>query len=138
MSARERLEEARRRIPATVGATAGLIADNPVQFAMIASGSYVVTRGLGRLVRPDTLGGVLMTAAASWGVCMWLLGEARSRGLIELKVRGPGGELVTLAELGELGEPCGCGRDHAAAAAPLIDLDAIEREVARRRAAPAG
>lgn len=99
----ERLEEARRQLPATVGAAAGIIADNPAQFAVIASGSYVVTRGLGRLVRPHTIGGALAVSVASYAACWWLLIEARRRGVLEFNVRDPAtGELVTLAEFAEL------------------------------------
>lgn len=109
----ERLEEARKRAPAVAGALVGLVVDNPAQFAVVVSGSYVVTRMMARAVRPYGTAGVLMTAAASYGVCWWLLGEARRRGVLEFRVRGPHGELVTLAELAELTEhaerPPGCG-----------------------------
>lgn len=139
MSALEVLEEVRRRIPATVGATAGIIADNPAQFAVIASGSYVVTRGLGRLVRPYTIGGALMVGVASYAACSWLLAEAQRRGVLEFKVRDPvTGELVTTAELAELErEAAKAFTETCCAAPPLIDLDALEREV-KRRAAPPG
>jgi len=106
---REQLEEARRRIPAVAGTAIGMVVDNPVQFATIISGSYVITRGLGRLVRPSGAAGILMTSAASYALCSWLLAEARRRGVLEFRVRHPvTGELVTLAELGA--GPCGCGR----------------------------
>jgi hypothetical protein len=109
VSTLERLEEARRQAPAVAGALVGIVVDNPAQCALIASGSYVVTRGLGRLVRPSTFTGVLMTATASYALCWWLTAEARRRGLLTFRVRDPAtGELVTLAELGL--ESCGCGR----------------------------
>jgi hypothetical protein len=104
----DRLEAARRRAPELAGGLVGLVVDNPAQFAMITAGSYVVTRMMARAVRPYGPAGVLMTAAASYGVCWWLMAEARRRGILEFRVRDPHGELVTLAELG-LG-PCGCGQ----------------------------
>ena len=108
MSTRAGLEEMRRRLPAVAGAAVGLVADNPAQFALVVSGSYVVTRGLGRLVRPTTLGGALMTATVSYAACWWLFGEAQRRGVLTFRVRHPvTGELVTLAELGA--GPCPCG-----------------------------
>lgn len=100
---RDRLEEARRRAPAVAGAVVGIVVDNPVQFAVIASGSYVVTRGLARLVRPYGPAGILMTSVASYALCAWLLAEARRRGVLEFRTRDPAtGELVTFAELAEL------------------------------------
>lgn len=108
MNPPERLEEIRRRIPAIAGSLVGTIADNPAQCAVVVSGAYVVTRGLGRLVRPTSFTGILMTACASQALCMWLLGEAQRRGVLTFRVRHPvTGELVTLAELGA--GPCGCG-----------------------------
>lgn len=139
MSPLEVLEEARRRIPATVGAAAGIIADNPAQFAVIVSGSYVVTRGLGRLVRPYTLGGVLMVGVTSYAACWWLLAEAQRRGVLEFKVRDPvTGELVTTAELAELERDAAKAFVEQSTRPPLIDFDAVEREAASRRAAAPG
>jgi hypothetical protein len=141
VTAAERLEELRRNVPGAAGVLVGLVVDNPAQFAAVASGSYVITRGLGRLVRPNTVSGALMTAAASYGLCWWLMGEARRRGVLVFRVRDPiTGELMTLEELAERaaavdGALCDCGRDHAPV--PLIDLAAVEREV-KRRAAPPG
>jgi hypothetical protein len=104
----ERLEELRRRTPDIAGGVVGAVIDNPAQFALVASGSYVVTRALGRLVRPTGPASALMTATASYALCWWLLAEARRRGLIVFRVRHPvTGELVTLAELGA--GPCPCG-----------------------------
>lgn len=151
MNVAEELEEFRKMAPGVAGGLVGLVVDNPCQFAMVASGSYVVTRGLGRLVRPHTIGGALMTAAASYGLCLWLMGEARARGLLVFRVRDPiTGELVTLEELdkraaaGCVPAPsrCSCGldgcpcRDGCEPAPPLIDLDAVEREVRRRADSP--
>lgn len=138
MTALERLQEIRRHAPDVAGGLVGCVVDNPAQFAMVASGSYVITRGLSRLVRPNTLGGALMTAAASYGLCMYLMGEARRRGVLVFRVRDPiTGDLVTTEELLER------AADVSAAFAgerdpgpPLIDLDAIEREVKRRAADP--
>lgn len=100
----EQLEEARRRIPAVAGGVVGLVLDNPAQFAVVLSGSYVVTRGLGRLVRPHTLGGVLMTSVTSYAVCWWLVGEAQRRGVLEFRARDAHGCLVPIGELAELEE----------------------------------
>lgn len=159
MNVAEELEEFRKMAPGIAGGLVGLVVDNPCQFAMVASGSYVVTRGLGRLVRPHTIGGALMTAAASYGVCWWLMGEARARGLLVFRVRDPiTGELVTLEELEKRSAAavaafdaecvpapsrCSCGLDGCPCRdgcepdpAPLIDLDAVEREVKRRAADP--
>lgn len=144
MNIAESLEGLRRNAPDAAGGLVGLVVDNPVQFAMVASGSYVVTRGLGRLVRPTTIGGALMTAAASYGLCMFLMAEARRRGVLVFRVRDPiTGELVTLGELAERSAAvdaalCDCGRDGCAPdpAPPLIDLDAVEREVKRRADSP--
>lgn len=139
MTALERLEEFRRDVPGAAGVLVGLVADNPAQFAAVASGSYVITRGLGRLVRPNTISGALMTAAASYGLCWWLMGEARRRGVLVFRVRDPiTGELVTLEEL----EARSAAMAAALGAEPgpgpaLIDLAALEREV-KRRAAPPG
>lgn len=141
MTAVDRLEELRRTVPAVAGGVVGIIVDNPAQFAAVLSGSYVVTRGLGRLVRPHTVGGAVMTATASYALCWWLLGEARRRGVLTFKVRDPiTGDRVTLEELAERGAAvdgalCDCGREHEPVS--LIDLDAVEREV-KRRAAPTG
>lgn len=108
MNAPERLEELRRRAPAIAGAVVGAVADNPAQCAVVASGAFVITRGLGRLVRPTTATAALMTATASYALCWWLIGEAQRRGLLVFRVRHPvTGELVTLAELGA--GPCPCG-----------------------------
>lgn len=138
MTAAERLEELRRNVPGAAGVLVGLVVDNPAQFAAVASGSYVITRGLGHLVRPNTISGALMTAAASYGLCWWLMGEARRRGVLVFRVRDPiTGELITLEDLEE--------RSAAVAAAlagehdpgpDLIDLDAVEREVRRRADSP--
>lgn len=105
----DRLEAARKRAPEVAGGLVGLVVDNPAQFAMITAGSYVVTRMMARAVRPYGPVGVLMTAAASYGVCWWLLGEAQRRGVLEFRVRAPNGELVTVAELGRLAAACPCG-----------------------------
>jgi hypothetical protein len=103
----EKLEAARRRVPAATGAVVGLVLDNPVQFSVVLCGSYVVTRGLGRLVRPMGAGGILMTSVTSYAVCWWLLGEARRRGLFVLRYRHPvTGELVTLEQLEQLENRC--------------------------------
>jgi hypothetical protein len=105
----ETLEEARRKIPALAGGVVGVMLDNPAQFAVVFSGAYVVTRGLGRLVRPTTLGGMVMTSVTSYAVCWWLIGEARARGLLEFRTRDPAtGELVTLEELAAVAAECGC------------------------------
>lgn len=104
----ERLEEARKRAPALAGGLVGLVVDNPAQFAVVVSGSYVITRMMVRAVRPYGPAGVFMTAAASYAVCLWLMSEGRRRGILEFRVRGPHGELVTLAELAELAAECGC------------------------------
>jgi hypothetical protein len=96
VSALERLEQVRTDLPAVAGTVVGLVADNPAQFAMILSGSYVVTRGLARMVRPSSLGGILLTATASYGVCLWMLGEARRRGVLTFKTRDASGQLVPL------------------------------------------
>lgn len=109
MSAAERLEAVRRELPVTAGALVGLVVDNPAQFAAVASGSYVITRAMFRVVRPYGIAGALLTAAASYGLSVFLIGEARRRGLLEFRVRGPGGELLTLAELAALEPDCGCG-----------------------------
>jgi hypothetical protein len=90
------LERARRQVPAVAGVVAGLVVDNPAQFAIIASGSYVVTRTLGNLVRPRTPLQALMTATVAYGVSWWLLGEARRRGVLVFKVRDAHGCLVPL------------------------------------------
>jgi hypothetical protein len=139
VTAVDRLEELRRTAPAIAGGVVGIIVDNPAQFAAVLSGSYVVTRGLGRLVRPHTVGGAVMTATASYALCWWLLGEARRRGVLTFKVRDPfSGDRVTLEELAERSKAAAaaCDAEHGPAA-PLIDLEAVEREV-RRRAAPPG
>jgi len=104
----EHLEAARRRAPAIAGAVVGVIADNPAQCALVVSGAYVVTRGLGRLVRPSTVAGAVMTACVSQAVCWWLVGEAQRRGVLVFRVRDPAtGALVTLAELAELAAASG-------------------------------
>lgn len=107
----DRLEATRKRAPELAGGLVALVVDNPAQFAVVVSGSYVVTRMMARAVRPYGPVGVLMTAAASYGVCWWLMSEARRRGILEFRVRGPHGELVTLAELAELAAAaqCPCG-----------------------------
>jgi len=108
VNALERLEELRRRTPDIAGGLVCAVVDNPAQFALVASGSFVITRAIGRLVRPTGLASGLMTATASYALCTWLLAEARRRGLITFRVRHPvTGELVTLAELGA--GPCPCG-----------------------------
>lgn len=141
MIARERLEELRRTAPDVAGGLVGLVVDNPAQFAMVASGAYVVTRALGRIVRPYGFAGCMMTAAASYGMCWWLLAEARRRGVLVFRVRHPvTGELLTVEELAEHEAAiesalCDCGRDEQERP-PLIDLAAVEREVARRAAPP--
>ena len=140
----ERLEDFRRDVPGAAGVLVGLVVDNPAQFAMVASGAYVVTRALARVVRPYGVAGYMMTAAASYGVCWWLLGEARRRGVLVFRVRDSDGELVTLDELAEREAARGEAAFTAAAAAfagksepgPLVDLDALEREVARRATSP--
>lgn len=107
MTLPSRLEELRTRAPAIAGAVVQVVADNPAQLALVASGAYVVTRGLGRLVRPNSMGGAIMTAVASYALCGWLVGEAQRRGVLVFRVRDPvTGELVTLAELGAA--PSGC------------------------------
>lgn len=105
----ETLEEARRKIPALAGGVVGVVLDNPAQFAVVLSGAYVISRGLGRLVRPTTLGGIVMTSVASYAMCQWLLGEAQRRGVLEFRTRDPAtGELVTLEELAAVAAECGC------------------------------
>lgn len=141
MSALERLEELRRTAPDAAGGLVGLLVDNPAQFAMVASGAYVIGRGMARIVRPYGLAGIMMTAAASYGVCWWLLGEARRRGVLVFRVRDPiTGELVTVEELAERAAAvdaalCDCEPgEHERP--PLIDLAAVEREVTRRATSP--
>lgn len=146
MNIAEEVREFREMAPHIAGGVVGMVVDNPVQFAMVASGSYVITRGLGRLVRPNTISGALMTAAASYGLCMFLMAEARRRGVLVFRVRDPiSGELVTLEELAERDAEvaAACDAEMSAAFAgerdpgpPLIDLDAVEREVKRRAADP--
>lgn len=90
----------RKRLPAAAGDVVGFMLDNPAQCALIASGAYVVTAGLGRLVRPYSLPGIMATSLVSYAACRWLIGEAIARGVIELRTRHPlTGQLVTLAEL---------------------------------------
>lgn len=138
MNGAERLEDLRRDAPAAAAALVGCVADNPAQFAVVLSGSYVITRGLGRLVRPNTVGGALMTATASYALCWFLLGQARRRGVLEFKTRDPfTGELVTSAEFDRrLAESAGAFAGKLDPEAPLIDLEAVEREVKRRAASP--
>ena len=93
-------ESVRKRLPAAAGDVVGFVVDNPAQCALVASGAYVVTAALGRLVRPYGLPGIVATSLVSYAACRWLLGEAIARGVLELRARHPiTGELVTLAEL---------------------------------------
>jgi hypothetical protein len=98
-------------LPAAAGDVVGFVVDNPAQCALIASGAYVVTRGLGRLVRPYGMAGIVATSLVSYAACRWLVGEAVSRGVLQLRARHPvTGLLVTLAELdAELAELGGRG-----------------------------
>lgn len=99
MMALDRLEDTRKRLPELAGAAAGVVADNPLQFATIVSGAYVVTRIMHRLAGPETLPGALMTAAASYAACRWILAEAQARGVLVFRQRDPvTGELITGAE----------------------------------------
>ena len=102
MSIADQLDGIRKRAPEIAADLAAVVVDNPAQFAMIASGAYVVTRGLARVVRPYGAPGILATSLASWGVCWWLLGEARRRGVLTFYVRDPlTGDRITVGELEE-------------------------------------
>ena len=127
-------ESLRKRLPAAAGEVIEFTLDNPAQCAVIVSAGYVITTGLARLVRPYGLPGIVAVSAVSYVASRWLVGEAIDRGLLEFRTRHPvTGELVTLAELdAELAAIRDVFDGEPAAAAPLIDLDAIQREVDRR------
>lgn len=99
MTAVARMDEVRQKLPEVTARVVEVLADNPAQCGLIISGSFCVARIYGHLVRPRTPIQILMTTAMAYATSMYLVKEARRRGLLVIRVRDENGCLVPVDEL---------------------------------------
>lgn len=92
-SAGFRLQAGMDALPQIIGEVTQVVADNPKEFGLIVAGSVVGARIMTNLVRPRTLFQAVCTAAITEVLLIAALGEAKKRGLITLRFRGPDGKL---------------------------------------------
>ena len=99
MSTLEKLDETREKLPEAIGEIARIVIDNPVQFAAIGAGSWVTASILMNLVKPRGIVGCASTGFIAYLASLFIMTEAKKRGLLVIRVRDENGCLVPLKDL---------------------------------------
>lgn len=88
------VESIRKVLPEKVKEAAQIVIDNPSQFALVASGSFVFSRIMMNLVKPKNLPEALAVMLVCQAGGSYLAMKAVENGVIKFKVRDAHGCLV--------------------------------------------
>ena len=93
-----KLENARETLPESIGSAARVIVDNPKEFAVVAAGSFVLTRIACNAVQPRNpfeAGAVFLVSQLA---CVYLFGKAVDKGVLNFRLRDENGKLPEAAD----------------------------------------